>query len=277
MSEEEIYPESSRSLESLRHIRLMALLRDMIESEGKVKAADALGVSFRTLARAEQSGRLTVRMSHALERHLLLGGGSAAAQQRERVDALERRVSELEEELRGRVQAVEDGSEGMREEQAREMRQVQRRLARLEAARGIEGASETETAAQAKPAAEPRWREYRELVTLKAEPDEERVYGEATPVVVEWREAREEYEEAVAGGTALDRADARMRVLELEIELIGRHELTLPPRTYPWDRSERRAEVRDREQALDDTRVERNRALLRRWLRRVLTCGLWRE
>ena len=36
VNEQEFYPESSRSLDSLRHMRLMALLRDMIEAEGKV-------------------------------------------------------------------------------------------------------------------------------------------------------------------------------------------------------------------------------------------------
>ena len=36
MNGAELYPGSSRSLESLRQMRLMALLRDMIEAEGKV-------------------------------------------------------------------------------------------------------------------------------------------------------------------------------------------------------------------------------------------------
>ena len=84
---EELYPEESRSLDSLRQMRLVALLRDMIEAGGWVKTAETLGVSYRTVVRAEESGRLTGRMGHALERHLLLGGGSAAAPQRERGDA----------------------------------------------------------------------------------------------------------------------------------------------------------------------------------------------
>ena len=87
MNEQDFYPASSRSLDSLRHMRLMALLRDMIEAEGKVQTAAALGVNYRTLVRHEETGRLTDRLADALERHLLLGGGSAAAQQRDRVDA----------------------------------------------------------------------------------------------------------------------------------------------------------------------------------------------
>ena len=133
MNEQDFYPESSRSLDSLRHMRLMALLRDMIEAEGKVQTAAALGVNYRTLVRHEETGRLTDRMADALERHLLLGGGSAAAQQRERVDALVERVSALERELCGGLEAVVGEVKAFREEHARSMRHVERRLVRLEA------------------------------------------------------------------------------------------------------------------------------------------------
>ena len=43
MNEEELYPDDSRSLENLRHTRLIALLRDMIDDQGKAKAAKTLG------------------------------------------------------------------------------------------------------------------------------------------------------------------------------------------------------------------------------------------
>ena len=92
MNGTELYPDASRSLESLRQMRLLALLRDMIDDGGKVKAAKALGVNYRTVSKAVGSGTLTDRLANALERHLLLGGGSAAAQQWERVDALEKRL-----------------------------------------------------------------------------------------------------------------------------------------------------------------------------------------
>ena len=226
---EEFYPNSSRGVESLRHMRLMALLRDMVESEGRVKAAATLGVSFRTVVRAEESGRLTARMSHALERHLLLGGGSAAAQLRESVGELTERVGALEEELQTARRAIEDRRQAAREERAKAIRQLERRLARLESAKGAEGALETAQTEAEKPASPPLWREYRELVTEEAEPGEELVYGEATPVIVEWRRATAEYKRAVATGTALERAEARIRALELEIDLIDTHELTLPP------------------------------------------------
>ena len=111
-----MYPESSRSLDSLRHMRLLAPLRDMIDDGGKAKAAKALGVNYRTVSKAVGAGTLTDRMSDALERHLLLGGGSAAAQQRDRVDALVERVdcygkgaARRTRSRRGRGQGVQGG------------------------------------------------------------------------------------------------------------------------------------------------------------------------
>ena len=274
----DMYPDESRSLENLRHMRLMALLRDMIDTEGGEKAAQALGVSYRTVSRTIESDRLTERMSAVLERHLLLGGGSAAAQQRKSIKALEKRVGELEEglgsgleELRG---VIDSGIEGLREERAQEMRQLGRRLAKLEDGRGAQDSAEGPGDVAEKTAVKPAWRPYRDLVTLEPEPGEERVYGEATPLIVEWRRVRVEFLDA---GDGLSRAIAEERMRELEIELIGERELTLPPRTYPWDGSDRRDEVWRRTQALERARVERARAQIRRWLRRVLTLGLWRN
>lgn len=64
-------------------------------------------------------------------------------------------------------------------------------------------------------------------------------------------------------------------MVELEIAIIADHELTLPPAVYPRDRADRRDEVWRRKQSLGDQRVERNRAVLWRWVRRLLTLGLW--
>lgn len=157
------------------------------------------------------------------------------------------------------------------------MRQFDHRLARLEASKGVEVASGAPPPSMTEPAVEALWRDYRDLVTENAEPGEEKVYGNATSVIVEWRKARMEYREALATGSTLDRADASIRVLELEIEMIEGYELTLPPRTYPWDRTDRRYQVWDRKRWLENARVERNRALLGRWLRRIRTFGLWRD
>ena len=252
MNEQDFYPESSRSLDSLRHMRLMALLRDMIEAEGKVQTAAALGVNYRTLVRHEETGRLTDRMADALER-----------------------VSALERELRGGLEAVVGEVKAFREEHARSMRHVERRLVRLEA-----GRSESETPSPTGAETEPtkrryvRPRTYPQLVTPEAEPDEDLVYGDAAPVIVEWRRVRAEFLKTRA---TLDRTEVQEPMLELEIALVGEHGLTLPPASFPWDEFDRRDKVWERTQDLKRVRAERNRALLRRWLRRVLTFGLWRK
>ena len=275
---DDMYPDESRSLENLRHMRLMALLRDMIDAEGGEKAAQALGVSYRTVSRTIESDRLTERMSAVLERHLLLGGGSAAAQQRKSIKALEERVDALEEKLGSGLEELrgvfEKGIEGLREEYALGLRQLERRLVKVEGERGDRDSAEGSGDVVEKTAVKPAWRPYRDLVTLEPEPGEEQVYGDATPLIVEWRRARAEFLDAKDG---LSRAIAEERMRELEIELIGERELTLPPRTYPWDGSDRRDEVWRRMQALERARVERSRAQIRRWIRRILTLGRWRN
>ena len=158
------------------------------------------------------------------------------------------------------------------------MRHVERRLVRLEA-----GRSESETPSPTGAETEPtkrryvRPRTYPQLVTPEAEPDEDLVYGNATPAIVEWRKVRAEFLKTLKTGTTLDRTEVQERMLELELALVGEHELTLPPASFPWDEFDRRDKVWELTQDLKRVRAERNRALLRRWLRRVLTFGLWRK
>ena len=71
----------------------------------------------------------------------------------------------------------------------------------------------------------------------------------------------------------MDILNARERRLELEVELIEQHELTLPPATRPWDWGDRRQEVRRRNEMLYEVNVDRK--MLR--VRRFLTFGLWRK
>ena len=134
--------EKSRSVEDLERMRLMALLRELARDKGPREAAQALGVDHRTLVSSLESGKLTRRMRVALGKALLEGGGSPAAEQRERNDALEGRLKEVE----GRVEAlgkdmhrglaaVQGEVKALRGERAQEMR----RLAQAEAGRGARG------------------------------------------------------------------------------------------------------------------------------------------
>ena len=268
MAESEQYPESSRSLDSLREMRLTALLGDLIGEQGKTQAAETLGVSPRTLTRYEESRRLTPTLTGALERHLLEGGGSAAATQRHRLGMLEDRLTELERLLREGLAADE--------RQAKALDELAQRVAALEAAGNGKAQANAVTpagvpaSASAPSVSRPR-RVYPDLVTAEAEPSEELVYGDvASPVIVQWRQARDLF---AAATDAMDILNARERRLKLEVELIEQHELTLPPATRPWDWGDRRQEVRRRNEMLYEVNVDRKMLKLKRFL----TLGLWRK
>ena len=116
---------SSKAVEDLQHMRLMALLGELVRAKGVMKAAQALDVDHRTLTSSLQRQRLSKRMRAALEKALLEGGGTPAAKQRElndkleaRLDGLQGQLKELKEELRGglrvlhRLEARLDKTEG---------------------------------------------------------------------------------------------------------------------------------------------------------------------
>ena len=122
----------------------------------------------------------------------------------------------------------------------------------------------------------PDYPKHPELVTVEAEPEEERFYGAAMETIAEWRLARLRREQAaVATGNALEQLRADERLLQLELELVGAHGLTLPPADRPWDGIRRQSELRVLDQALMRVRRERRRAQLRHWSLRLLTFGLW--
>ena len=82
--------------ERLRRLRLSEFLRDLVRQEGKMEAAELLGVNHKTLTRAEESGEITGRMGDALELLLRRADDAEVARLRETVGALEERVAALE-------------------------------------------------------------------------------------------------------------------------------------------------------------------------------------
>ena len=236
--------------------RLLALLGELIEDEGRQETADLLGVSLRTLFRTVRTGELSARMRDALELQLRSDGKMVAAPQREHDEGLERRVGQLEREV----------------EELRAARDAVPSQPRAASPPGVQGVSPDVIG---QPRVQRPWRPYPQLVTLEPEAGEELVYGEALAAIAGWRTARAGHLDTRR--SRVERATARVRMCELEITLIGDHELTLPPAVYPWDRFDRRDEVWRREQSLADARAERRRALRWRWVRRILTLGLWRR
>ena len=69
-------------------------------------------------------------------------------------------------------------------------------------------------------------------------PDDATVYGDAAEMVEEWRSLRDSHP---ATRNRPGRVEERM--LALEVEMIDRFKLTLPPETYPWDSLSRADQV----------------------------------
>ena len=257
--------------------QLLDLLGELVRAEGRRQAAHGLGVNYRTLVRAVESGRLTGRMRDALERWRLADREATATRQRDAVQALAQRIAELD----ARLTAVArerrgpgDGGGDRRalarrlDADARAVEALTRRVARLERDQG------PPTAAQAH---ERGWRPPADgpvdpgVVTKDPHPGEEASYGPGMPLVAEWRRLTRQRED----GTKLDQVKTRERIMALEIALIEEYELTLPPDTDPLHPSQREGYLRWRRRALADLQTERVRRELLRWVRRVLTVGLW--
>ena len=256
---------------------LLDLLDALVEERGRVAAADALGVNFRTLATCCDTRRVSRRMRRALVDFQDAGGtGDLEAGEREY--------------LAGRVAGLEAENAGLRELVAERERQLSE-LTRLAAAREVvePQAGDTDDVEAGDMPSDvqadsfgPDWRPPRRgpgmpdvgVVTLDAQADEEHAFGPAAPLVAQWREL------VNSGGKSLshiDRAQAAVRRWELEAELLGEFHLTVPPETFPLDDARRADQVRWRRDALVEARRELGRAKRARLLRRVVTLGLWRN
>ncbi len=271
-----VIPQSAGSDERDENERLLALLRDLVGDDRKMKTAAFLGVSYRTLDKALGTGVLLPRIRDALKRRELEAGGEAGLRYRTRVEELERRAGTTDE----RVVALEQAQEAAEESTRAAVRELTRRLedgaatieglagrlARVEQRRVrgdhsgpvVIGASDSASTSQG-------------VVTLEPHEAEAESYGEALSLVEEWRTLVHRRGE----DSKAEQAKRRERVMELEIALIGEHGLALPPNTEPLHPSERERYLGWRRRELNDLRGERRRATALRWLRRVLTLGLW--
>ena len=92
---------NSRDVEDMYHMRLMALLQELVREKGFKGAAQVLEIDPQTVTSSARTGQLTRRVREALERALQEGVGSAAERQRQRNEKLEAQLKELTEKLRG--------------------------------------------------------------------------------------------------------------------------------------------------------------------------------
>ena len=272
--------EDSRDVENVYHMRLMALLQELVREKGYKGASRVLEIDPQTVTESAKTGQLTRRVRQALERALQEGVGSAAERQRRRNEELEGRVEKLEgevetlgKEARRRLAAVEGAVAALGRDDAQGTGAGH---AGAGPSRG--GADEAEAGASGqgrKPPSKPRVRrEYPDLATREPADDDEEIFGEAWPLIVEWRGLKDAHPNE---GKGLDWLVAQERLLELELALLEEHGMTLPPEKQPLRGLDRSGQTSWRRTALYDTRRARAQAELLRKVRRVVTFGLWRK
>ena len=273
--------DGSPSLESLRELRLRALLNDLVKDLGQARAAAELGIDRKTLWRSEGAGRMSERLVEALERLLLQRAVAAMEEDRETVRALEERVAELEGQLTAALAADGGGggngnggdvdgavSDALRREFAQEMQRLERRLDNRHGAAPDAGSGGARTGQAGSP------RRYPDLVTREPADDDEQVYGAAWELISEWRKLWVGHSPL---GKGLAWASKRARILELEVAMLEEHGLTLPPETAPLRGLDRNEQLNWRVRELANIRSLRAGLVRLRWARRVLTLGLWRR
>ena len=264
------------SLESLRELRLRALLNDLVKDLGLGKAAEQFGVDRKTLWRWQRAAELPPRLAETLERMLLQRAVAAMEEDRETVRALEERVGELEGQLATALAAGGGSSDvdsavadALRKEFAQEIQRLERRL---EGRRG--GAAPDAGSGGAGTGRVRSQRRYPDLVTREPADDDEEVYAAAWALISEWRTLWVGHSPL---GRGLAWASRRERILELEVAMLEEHGLTLPPETAPLRGLDRNEQLNWRVRELAKVRGQRARLVRLRWARRVVTLGLWRN
>ncbi len=272
--------EDSKDVENIYHMRLMALLQELVREKGYKGAARVLEIDPQTVTESAKTGQLTRRVRQALERALQEGVGSAAERQRQRNGELEERVGKLEgevetlgKEARRRLSAIEGEVAALRREGPQGAG-----AGHAGAGPSQDGSSEAEAEAKRagrKPPTKPSMRrEHPDLATREPAEDDEEIFGEAWPLIVEWRALKDAHPNE---GRGLDWLAARERLLVVELALLEEHGMTLPPERQPLRGLDRSGQVNWRWTALYDTRRALRRQELLRWARSVLTIGLWRR
>ena len=213
-----------------------------------------------------------------MERALQEGVGSAAERQRRR-----------NEELEGRLQAVEEGHEELGKEVRRRLSGIEGEVAALRrdggqgtgagqagAGPSPHGSAEAEAGSSGrdrKPPTKPSMRrEYPELATREPADDDEEIFGDAWPLIVEWRELKDSHPNE---GGGFDWLTTQERLLVVELALLEEHGMTLPPEKQPLRGLDRSGQVSWRRTALFDTRRALRKWELLRKVGRFVSFGRW--
>ena len=268
-------------VEDVYELRLTALFRQLVRTRGHKGAARVLGVDPRTVAASVQQG-MSRRVRDQVEKMLVERDGGARDELEEAVEGLAEQVGGLQTQVAGLEGELREGMKALGETHAQGMRRLEQRLAQGEVRRGGGGTG----AANSGVAAAGRTRlsdgggnpglrrRYPDLVTRDSVDDDEDVFGDAWPLVREWREL---WDGHPAQGRGLAWVSRRARILELEVAMLEERGLTLPPETEPLRGLDRGAQLNWRLKTLHEFRQRRARLELLRRLRLVFTPWRWRR
>jgi hypothetical protein len=268
--------------EGAHDLRLEALLHDLVRRHTHKGAARELGVGYKTVLRFKESGKLTKALRLALERYLVEGPETPDSMWWRRVEKLEVRVQALEAGLHEARELVRQMERRLASERGRfqeGLAEMERRLALVEkqihdlsrfaAERSTYEGWAHSLARDSAPGYEPG--EGSQPMSPTPQTSRWADDGERSELVQAWQEAVAAEEKA---RTRLEQVRAAERRLKLELALIQDHRESVPP-GEAWDEARRSREVAWRWDALEDRHRERRWLELRRWVRRMLTLGLW--
>ena len=244
-------------------LRLTALFRQLVRTRGHKGAGRVLGLDPRTVAGSVQQG-MSRRVRDAVEKMLVERDGGARDELEEAVEGLAGQVGGLTTQVAGLEGELREGMQALGETHAQGMRRLEQRLAQGETG----GGGGTGLPRPAPVAGVATRRRYPDLVTRDPGEDDEVVFGDAWPLVAEWRNL---WVGHPAQGKGLAWVSTRQRILELEVALLEEHGLTLPPETEPLRGLDRGAQLNWRLKALHDFGKRRARLELLATLGRALT------
>ena len=208
-------------------LRLFEVLQQLVGSRGRMRAATALGVNYRTVVGNLEAGSLSRRMRRALQEF------EAGLEPAESPDLEGSRgsygrtetVAQQMETLAGEVGHLTE----MVEAQGGQLQELGLRVA------GLEDVARERTAGNVGPdeglAGEWRPPEREQglpdagVVTVDPQPDEEHAFGPAAGLVAQWRDLRTDLPNR---SSRVDRARATERWWELGVILMEKYHLTLP-------------------------------------------------
>ena len=101
-------------------------------------------------------------------------------------------------------------------------------------------------------------RDYPDLVTREPAEDDEAVFGEAWPLIVEWRGLKDSHPNE---GKGLEWLSGLERLLTVELALLEEHGMTLPPEKQPLRGLDRSGADQTIAGPRSTTRVERGERL----------------